>query len=153
MPRRIYTYDAGMGWDFWNSFATMGANILAISMLLFIWNFFRTMRREPTAPPNPWDAATLEWATASPPPEHDFDVIPEVRSREPLWYDRDHGIEPPVPPEGAYIHMPPPSYYPIMIAIGTLLLALGPLTHMAISVLGPPVIIYAIWRWALEPTD
>ncbi len=153
MPRRIYTYDAGMGWDFWNAFATAGSVVLGLGMLLFILNFFLTMRREPTAPPNPWDAATLEWATTSPPPEHDFDVIPEVRARDPLWYDRDHGIAAPTAEEGAHIHMPPPSYYPIMIALGTLLLALGPLTHMAISVLGPPVIIYAIWRWALEPTD
>lgn len=153
MPRRIYTYDAGMGWDFWNAFATWGAVVLAIGMLAFVVNFFVSMRKEPNAPPNPWDAATLEWATTSPPPEHDFDVIPEVRARDPLWHDRDNGIETPEVHEVGHIHMPPPSYYPIMMSFGVLLLALGPLTHMAMLALGVPVIIYSIWAWALEPTD
>ena len=49
--------------------------------------------------------------------------------------------------------MPPPSYYPILMALGALMLALGPLTHLAISALGAPIVIYAIWGWALEPTD
>ena len=153
MPRRIYTYDSDMGWEFWNAFASIGSILIAIGIVLFVLNFIKSMRREPTAPPNPWDAPTLEWATTSPPPEHDFDVIPQVRSRDPLWYDRDNGIDAPRAPEGLHIHMPPPSYYPIMMGVGALLLALGPLTHMAITALGLPVIIYSIWRWALEPTD
>ena len=153
MPRRIYTYDSGMGWGFWNMVATIGAFAIAAGVLVFLVNFFRAMRQPPTAPANPWDAGTLEWATTSPPPEHDFDVIPEVRGRDPVWYDRDHDIETPEAPAGLHIHMPPPSYYPIMVALGGLLLALGPLTHMAVSVLGVPVIVYSVWGWALEPTD
>ena len=153
MPRRIYTYDSGLGWDFWNLVATVGAFILALGVLVFIINVFKTQQNEPDAGDNPWDAPTLEWATTSPPPEHDFDVIPEVRSREPLWYDRDHGIEQPEPEPGVHIHMPPPSYYPIIIAFGVLLLGLGPLTHLAITALGVPVIIYGTWGWTLEPTD
>lgn len=153
MPRRIYTYDSSMGWDFWNLVATMGAFVLAAGIFVFVINFFRSMRQKPTAPNNPWDAATLEWATTSPPPEHDFDVIPVIRDRDPLWYDRDHGIEPPEAPASVHIHMPPPSYYPVMMAFGALLLAIGPMTHLAITALGIPVIIYSIWGWALEPTD
>ncbi|MEE8337488.1 MAG: cbb3-type cytochrome c oxidase subunit I, partial [Dehalococcoidia bacterium] len=153
MPRRIYTYDSAMGWDLWNLVATMGAFVLSTGILVFVVNFFRSMRQEPTAPNNPWDAPTLEWATTSPPPEHDFDVIPVIRDRDPLWYDRDHGIEPPEPPASVHIHMPPPSYYPVMMGLGALLLAIGPMTHLAITALGLPVIIYSIWGWALEPTD
>ncbi len=89
---------------------------------------------------------------SSPPPEHDFDVIPTVRSRDPVWYERDHGIERPEP-TGERIHMPPPSYYPILLACGVTLIALGPLAHMALSVLGGIIVIYATWGWALEPTE
>ena len=153
MPRRIYTYDSGLGWDFWNMFATIGSLVITVALLVFIFNFFRSMRTEPNAPNNPWNAPGLEWATSSPPPEHDFDVIPEVRDRDPLWYDRDNGHAPAEPVPGTHIHLPPPSYYPILMALGTLLLAVGPLTHLAITALGIPVIIYSIWGWALEPTD
>jgi cytochrome c oxidase subunit I len=151
MPRRIYTYDSGLNWGFWNMFETIGAYVLAASVLLFLANFVLTMRKPKTAPDNPWDAATLEWATTSPPPEHDFDVVPTVRARDPLWYDRDHGIAPPQP-TGEHVHLPPPSYYPILIAFGVLLLAVGPLTHLAIAALGIVICIYGIWGWALEPT-
>ena len=153
MPRRIYTYDSGMGWDTWNAVASVGALVLAAGVLVFVVNFLRSMRQAPTAPNNPWDASTLEWATTSPPPEHDFDVIPEIRSRDPLWYDRDHGIAPAVPPANVHIHLPPPSYYPIMMGFGALLLAIGPMAHLAISALGVAVIVYSVWGWALEPTD
>ena len=152
MPRRIYTYDPGLNFEFWNMFETIGSFVLAASVLAFLWNFFTTMRKEPTAPNNPWGAPTLEWATTSPPPEHDFDVIPTVRARDPLWYDRDHGIEAPQP-TGEHIHLPPPSYYPILIATGILLLTVAPLTHLAMTVLAVPIIVYGIWGWALEPTE
>ncbi len=151
MPRRIYTYDSGLNWGFWNMFETVGSYVLAASVLLFLINFFMTMRKPKTAPDNPWDGGTLEWATSSPPPEHDFDVVPTVRARDPLWYDRDHGIARPEP-TGEHVHLPPPSYYPILIAFGILLLAVGPLTHLAIAALGVVICIYGIWGWALEPT-
>lgn len=153
MPRRIYTYDAGLGWEFWNLFASVGAFILALGVLIFVINVARTMRQPKTAGDNPWDGATLEWATSSPPPEHDFDTIPEVRSRDPLWYDRDHGLSQPEGEPGEHIHMPPPSYYPLILAFGVLLLGVGPLSHLAVTALGVPVIIYAIWGWTLEPTE
>ena len=153
MPRRIYTYDADLGWELWNAVATIGAFILALGVLMFMINVARTMRRPQDAPDNPWDAPTLEWATTSPPPEHDFDVIPEVRSRDPLWYDRDHGLTQPEPVPGTYIHLPPPSYYPLIVAFGLLLLGIGPLSHLAVTALGVPVIIYGVWGWVLEPTE
>ncbi|MPZ98062.1 MAG: cytochrome c oxidase subunit I [Dehalococcoidia bacterium] len=153
MPRRIYTYDSGLGWDTWNLVATIGSYTIALGMLVFLVAFFRAMRQEKTAGDNPWDAATLEWATSSPPPEHDFDVVPVVRDRDPLWYDRDHNIEPPEVPEHQHIHMPPPSYIPVVLALGVLLLGVGVLSHLAVTALGVVVILYSIWAWALEPTD
>ena len=105
---------------------------IALGALSFVFNLLRSLRQPATAPDNPWDAPTLEWATSSPPPEHDFDVVPVVRARDPLWYDRDHGIERPEP-TGEHIHMPPPSYYPILLAMGIALLAIGPLSHLALT--------------------
>ena len=151
MPRRIYTYDEGLGWGFWNMFQTIGAFVIAAGVAVFVINFFRAMRQPQTAPPNPWDAATLEWATTSPPPEHDFDTIPVVRARDPLWHDRDHSIAPPEP-TGEHIHLPPPSYYPVIIAVGVVLMALGPISHLALTALGGVVVIYGVWGWVLEPT-
>ncbi len=84
MPRRIYTYEEGLGWDSWNLVATIGSYGLAFGILLFVINVVRALRAPRHAPADPWDGATLEWATASPPPAHNFDVIPDVRDRDPL---------------------------------------------------------------------
>ncbi len=85
MPRRQYTYPPGLGWDQLNLIETVGAYILAVGTLVFLWNWFVTMRKPKTAPNDPWDAFTLEWATSSPPPVENFETIPVVRSRRPLW--------------------------------------------------------------------
>ncbi|HKO16139.1 MAG TPA: cytochrome c oxidase subunit I [Gemmatimonadaceae bacterium] len=88
MPRRIYTYHAGLGWGWQNMMITIGAYVFAAGVLLFIANFFWSLVRGEPAGPNPWDAPTLEWATPSPPPPYNFAVIPTVGSRHPLWEDR-----------------------------------------------------------------
>ncbi|HET6679893.1 MAG TPA: cytochrome c oxidase subunit I [Gemmatimonadaceae bacterium] len=85
MPRRIYTYDAGQGWDVFNMISSLGAFLLVPATAIFIYNFFRSKKHGPVAGPNPWDAPTLEWSIPSPPPEYNFATIPVIESRYPLW--------------------------------------------------------------------
>ncbi|HET9578673.1 MAG TPA: cytochrome c oxidase subunit I [Usitatibacter sp.] len=85
MPRRVYTYPAEMGWGTLNLVSTVGAVTIAVSVLLFIINAVRSLRRGAVAADNPWGASSLEWATASPPPAHNFVSPPVVGGREPLW--------------------------------------------------------------------
>ena len=88
MPRRIYTYPAGLGWKTPNMITTIGAFVLAFGILLFLINVFLSLRRGRLAGPNPWDAPSLEWSTPSPPPPYNFPVIPRVATRLPLWESR-----------------------------------------------------------------
>jgi cytochrome c oxidase subunit 1 len=85
MPRRIYRYDAEQGWDGFNMVSSVGAYILAIGTLIFVWNFVRSLRAGARAGNDPWGGPTLEWAIPSPPPEYNFARIPTVTSRYPLW--------------------------------------------------------------------
>jgi cytochrome c oxidase subunit 1 len=89
MPRRIYTYGSGRGWEFWNLIETIGAGIIAIGVLVFIINFIVSILKAPTNEPDPWDGFTLEWETSSPPPVYNFEHIPTVNSNRPFW-DRKH---------------------------------------------------------------
>src|SRR6201747_1871582 len=88
MPRRIYTYQADMGWGGLNLFVSLSAVVLAAGFLLFFVDALRCIRSGALAGPNPWDAATLEWATTSPPPSYNFAYIPVVTSANPLWEER-----------------------------------------------------------------
>jgi cytochrome c oxidase subunit 1 len=85
MPRRIYTYLPGLGWDLYNLISTIGAFVLAFGILLFIVNVLYSRRYGKEAGNNPWDANTLEWATSSPPAQYNFRNLPIVRSLDPLW--------------------------------------------------------------------
>lgn len=89
MPRRIYTYQAGLGWGGLNLFVSLSALVLAAGFLLFFFDAVRSLRFGPPAGDNPWDAGTLEWATSSPPPSYNFARIPVVDGQNPLWEDRD----------------------------------------------------------------
>lgn len=85
MPRRIYTYDAGQGWDLFNLMATGGTYLLVIATLVFVINFWRSRTRGEIAGNDPWGGSTLEWSIPSPPPEYNFAQLPVVTSRYPLW--------------------------------------------------------------------
>src|SRR6202163_1880862 len=93
MPRRIYTYEPGRGWDIWNLIVTIGVFFQAAAILVFIGNLLWSYLRGELAGSDPWDAWTLEWSTTSPPPTHNFADVPEVKSRRPLW-DLKHREDP-----------------------------------------------------------
>jgi cytochrome c oxidase subunit 1 len=93
MPRRIYTYQEGRGWEVWNQLSTIGVLIQTIGFLFFVLNIALSLWRGRSAGDDPWDAWTLEWATTSPPAAYNFEVVPEVRSRRPLW-DLKHPDDP-----------------------------------------------------------
>jgi cytochrome c oxidase subunit 1 len=187
MPRRIYTYPADMGWNTYNLMSTIGAFIIAVGTLVFLFNFFKSVRYGEVAGPDPWDAATLEWSIPSPPPEHNFDRIPHVFSARPLW-DEKYGVEVGhghghddggvlVPAGGhatehasavhapaatavavaeqeaapEHIHMPNPSYWPLVTAFGIFCLASGLIFGLWISAVGLAIILVGVNAWSFEP--
>jgi heme/copper-type cytochrome/quinol oxidase subunit 1 len=87
MTRRIYTYPAELGWEQGNALATVGAGIILLGGIVFIVNVLNSRRHGDAAGANPWDAGTLEWAAASPPPNYNFVHLPAATSRYPLWSD------------------------------------------------------------------
>ena len=89
MPRRVYTYADNPGWTALNVTAGAGAVAMAAGTVVMLWNIWVSLRRGERAGSNPWGAFTLEWATTSPPPAENFETIPSVKSRRPLW-DIDH---------------------------------------------------------------
>jgi cytochrome c oxidase subunit I len=93
MPRRIYTYEPGRGWDTLNLLVSIGAFIQAIATLVLVANLIISYFRGRKAGNDPWDAWTLEWSVSSPPPAYNFAVIPTVASRRPLW-DLKHPEDP-----------------------------------------------------------
>jgi cytochrome c oxidase subunit I len=93
MPRRIYTYEPGRGWDVWNLIVTIGVFFQALGTLIFVANLLWSLFKGEKAGNDPWDAWTLEWSTSSPPKDYNFAVIPEVKSRRPLW-DIKHPEDP-----------------------------------------------------------
>jgi cytochrome c oxidase subunit I len=177
MPRRVYTYGPELNVTGLNQVSTVGALALGLSVLIFVVNAFISLRGGKLAGGDPWDGATLEWSIPSPPPVYNFARIPAVHSRDAFWAlkhpDWVHGAvahassaaadphewqgahasdEPPV------IHMPSPSYFPLMIAMGLLVGASGILiTYIAgafgyaVSATGVLVILAGIFGWSYEP--
>jgi cytochrome c oxidase subunit I len=93
MPRRIFTYEAGRGWEIWNQISTIGVLFQGAGVLFFVTNLIYSYFKGKKAGDDPWDAWTLEWATTSPPAEYNFEKLPEVKSRRPLW-DLKHPEDP-----------------------------------------------------------
>jgi len=93
MPRRIYTYEPGRGWEIWNVIVTIGVFFQIVGTIVFVANLLYSIFRGAPAGNDPWDAWTLEWSTTSPPPDYNFASVPVVNSRRPLW-DIKHPEDP-----------------------------------------------------------
>jgi cytochrome c oxidase subunit I+III len=174
MPRRVYTYMPGMGWSALNMTTTVGAFVLALGIILLLVNVAASLREGAVAGANPWDAATLEWSTTSPPPAYNFAVIPTVASRLPLWEERlDESERHSSPHEGPLLaqgreamaisavegmpelilKMPEDSLAPFVLAVGMTLGFAGLLTHLWwVSTTGWIIVAgaIAVWLWPEE---
>jgi cytochrome c oxidase subunit I len=169
MPRRIYTYPAGMGWDMWNAVETFGAFIIAVGVLIFLYNIWHSARHGELAGQDPWDARTLEWSIPSPPPEYNFEVIPVVHARDDWWHrkytETADGRPIPIPAGGAIdtafqndghgephnIHMPSRSFYPLITALGLPIMGYGLIYFFPLVFVGAIVLLLGVYGWALEP--
>jgi cytochrome c oxidase subunit 1 len=89
MPRRIVTYNSSMGWNWLNEISSIGSYITGLGVLVTVANLFASLRKGRLAGDNPWDGQTLEWACSSPPPDHNFEALPPIRSERPVW-DANH---------------------------------------------------------------
>ena len=173
-PRRMYRYDeSNVHTRFWNAISTIGVFFLAVGILCFVINVIITQRsKNPKvkAPLDPWDARTLEWLTTSPPKEHNFDRIPTVHALDEYFHrkyeevDGEHGPRLVRVKSGeevlaaeesnadAHIHLPSPSYWPIVLAFSLLVIAYGVIFNLMLSVVGAGLLLLAIFGWALEPS-
>ncbi|CAN5533715.1 cytochrome c oxidase subunit I [soil metagenome] len=180
MPRRIYTYPEGMGWDFLNLIETVGAYVIALSIAVFVANVVVSRTRGEEPGDDPWDGRTLEWSTPSPPPEHNFGVIPLVRSRDDFWHrkyvetpegeparvfaggangpedgsEHDHHIHMPSSEHDHHIHMPSPSYFPVLASVGLPMMGYGVIYAglRPLIVVGGALLVLSLFGWVLEPS-
>jgi cytochrome c oxidase subunit 1 len=173
MPRRIASYPEDYGWDLWNMIATAGAFTIAASIVVFMINVIVSMRKGEEAGADPWDGRTLEWSIPSPPPHYNFAKIPVVHSIDEWWHRKyiedSKGIPVPVPAGAAAvamgdhseehaeeheeIHMPAPSYMPIIAAAGLPIVAIGLLYSYPLIALGAIVGLVGLYGWVLEPPE
>jgi len=174
-PRRTYQWTperAGEGFfniGFWNLVSSIGSFVLAVGVLLFLINVIHTHRKEPPAPLDPWDARALEWMTTNPPKEHNFDTVPTVTALDEFFHRKyqdvgegdAHDLQRIATAEeilaeqeakaDEHIHLPSPSYWPLLLALSLPVIALGVIYGLVVSVVGGMLAIFAIFGWALEP--
>ncbi len=170
MSRRIYTYPAGMGWDIWNLMSTVGAFTIATSILVFIANVSITRKRGEEAGADPWDGRTLEWSVPSPPPEYNFADSPVVHHRDEFWHQKYIDVPERGPARvfagganghsqdhGHGIHLPSPSYFPALSAIGLPVMAYGVIyadyvVTWPLIIGGALILLLGLFGWVLEPS-
>jgi cytochrome c oxidase subunit I len=168
MSRRVFTYDANYGFELWNMVATVGAFIIALSVLSFIINIFYSRTKAKDLPPvgaDPWDARTIEWMVQSPTPEHNFDEVPTVTHLDEFWHRKYQegedgkvrrvatGEELAQAGDGTGVHLPSPSYWPLVVCLSFPLIAYGLLYTLWLTLIGVVVLLTGIYGWAIEPPD
>jgi cytochrome c oxidase subunit 1 len=151
MPRRVYTYSPGMGFDWMNQLSTIGAFGIAISVAIFVWNFLSSVRNGEKAGSDPWGGSSLEWAIPSPPPPYNFASLPEVKSADPLWHQSAREAALASNTVRGPIHMPNNSYWPIVSALGITLLQAGIIFGFAVGVPGLIIMLIGLFAWSFEP--
>ncbi|MDP8959955.1 MAG: cytochrome c oxidase subunit I [Actinomycetota bacterium] len=175
-PRRVFTYEANVGFDFWNLVATVGAFIIALSILVFMFNWVVSKRTGRPGGVDPWDARTLEWSTPSPPPHYNFAEVPVVEALDDFWHQKYEEDEDGRPVRKLYadahlatleergrhpshpIHMPSPSYFPLVVASGLPFIGYGIIYHEAVwgkglIALGALLLMAGLVGWATEPVE
>ncbi|MEA3077192.1 MAG: cytochrome c oxidase subunit [Actinomycetota bacterium] len=172
MPRRIYTYPKDLGLSLPNLVSTIGAFTIAVSTLIFITNIVTSHRKKTPAPNDPWDARTLEWTIPSPTPHYNFAEVPIVHSVDDFWhrkYTEDENgrlVALPKPPteastgglsdteeSGHGIHLPSPSFYPLIVAVGFPIIAYSMIYKIyPVAVIGGLVMLAGFYGWTLEPS-
>ena len=168
MSRRIDTYARGYGFEFWNLIATVGSLLIAAATALFIWNVIKSRREArhlPPPGPDPWDARSLEWSVPSPVPVHNFDTVPQIRSRDDWWHTKygegaDGSVvrlataeEAAQTGEAQDVHLPSPSFWPLAVAVGLPLIGYGLIFNLWFALIGALIAVGSLYSWALEPVD
>jgi cytochrome c oxidase subunit 1 len=160
MPRRIYTYDSGQGWEIYNIMSSVGAMIFPFATLIFFYNYFLSRKKGEISGPNPWDAGTLEWTIPSPPPDYNFARIPTVTSRYPLWEGKEVDFESAranvvegKTSEQLGIIMPYNTIKPLMVAGAMVIMFCGLLTSLALTFIGAAVMVVSLYTWLLSPLE
>jgi len=131
MPRRVFTYLEGQGWDTMNLVSTSGAFLMAVGVIALLINIIITTMKPATEGNDPWgDGRTLEWSIPSPPPEYNFARLPLVRGLDPLWIEKMEGRNEMTPAEPlGPIHMPSPSLLPFFMSLGLFIAGIGVMYH------------------------
>jgi cytochrome c oxidase subunit 1 len=160
MPRRIYTYDSGQGWDTFNLISSIGAYMLVISTTLFFYNFFRSRKVGPISGANPWEAGTLEWTIPSPVPDYNFATLPRVSSRYPLWEGNDTDLadaktnsQEGKTSEELGIVLPYMTIKPMIVAGSMIVMFLGLITSRAVLFIGAAAMVVALYSWLTAPLE
>lgn len=172
MPRRVYTYQPGLGWEPLNLLVTVAAFALGVSVLIFLVNVLRSALFGERAGPNPWRGSTLEWATSSPPQPYNFYRLPIVDGRDPLWKSDAPGelrtalpsacIDDPKDPQREIVSstaldakpvsrviLPGPSIWPLWFAFGLTIAFVGAMVNLWLVPLGAVFAGVSLlgWHW------